>query len=340
MPDAITHIDQCDDAWLRAVVGREVTIAGIERVGAGVGLLGDVHRVVLAEGSEPASLIVKLGAEANAGIAVQFGYYEREWGAYRDLLPEGRVAAPTCYFNSLVADRPCLVLEDLAGHRRGDQVQGITEAEATAAIDLAADLHAEFWADRRLEGFEWMPGPEDPRVAGYGHLLEMMWDQFRAGAGSGADPDVVGAARAAMDHFDEVIEQFSRAPVTVVHGDFRLDNLLFDATGPATAIDWQLTARGRGPYDLAFLLAGSAETEFRRHHERDLLARYHDRLRQLGVDDYPFDQCWLDYRRGHIQNLPNPVTAAVVVDPGNERGRELLRRNSMRALTAVADLWG
>jgi len=340
VPDAITHIDQCNDQWLSAVMGHEVTIAGIDSVGAGVGLLGELHRVTLAEGSDPASLIVKLGAEANADIAVHFGYYEREWGAYRDLLVDGRVAAPTCHLNALVDDRPCLVLEDLARHRSGDQVQGITEAEATAAVDLAADLHAGFWDDGRLEAFTWMPGPEDPRVAGYGNLLEMMWDQFRAGAGSGAGADVLGAARAAMDRFDDVIEEFSRAPVTVVHGDFRLDNLLFDGDGPAVAVDWQLTARGRGPYDLAFLLAGSAETEFRRRHERGLLERYHERLRHHGVDDYSFDACWQDYRRGHIQNLPNPVTAAVVVDPGNDRGREMLRRNAERALVAVADLWG
>ena len=33
------------------------------------------------------------------------------------------------------------------------------------------------------------------------------------------------------------------------------------------------------------------------------------------------------------------VGAAVVVDPGNDRGRELLRLNAQRALAAVADLW-
>ncbi|MDH3707815.1 MAG: ecdysteroid 22-kinase family protein [Acidimicrobiia bacterium] len=340
MPDPINHIDQCDDVWLSDVLGRAVAIADIEAVGVGVGLLGEVHRVVLDGDAGPPSVIVKLGAEANADIAVHFGYYEREWGAYRDLLPDSRVAAPGCWFNSLVDDRPCLVLEDLADHRRGDQVEGITPADAEAAIDLAADLHSGFWDDERLGSLSWMPGPEDPRVAGYGHLFEMMWDQFRTGAGVDVPSDVVDAARAAMAGFDAVVAGFGSPPVTVVHGDFRLDNLLFAPDGRAVAIDWQLTARGRGPYDLAFLLAGSATTDVRRELERVLIERYHARLVNRGVQDYPLESCWDDYRRGHIQNLPNPVTAAVVVDPGNDRGRELLRRNAERALTAVADLWG
>ena len=32
-------------------------------------------------------------------------------------------------------------------------------------------------------------------------------------------------------------------PITLVHGDYRLDNLFFDATGAITAIDWQIAAK-------------------------------------------------------------------------------------------------
>ncbi|MDH4169681.1 MAG: ecdysteroid 22-kinase family protein [Acidimicrobiia bacterium] len=339
MVEPISSIDECDADWLSAALGIDITIDRLEPIGEGVGLLGEVHRVRLGSIDGPRSVIVKLGSATNAAVALHFGYFEREWGAYRDLLEQATIATPRCLYNQLVNDRPCLVLEDLAEHRAGDQVRGITEPQAQAAVDLAAELHATFWNRAELRDLTWMPGPDDPRINGYGELFEMMWPDFLAGPGRDTPPARRDAAEAAMTHFDEVCRSFADEPITAVHGDFRLDNLLFSPTGEAAAIDWQLTARGRGPYDLAFLLAGSAETEFRRRHERPLLERYHARLAAAGVVDYPLSACWDDYRRAHIMNLPNPITAAVAVDAGNARGREMLRLNAQRALAAVADLW-
>lgn len=338
-PVPLTSIASCTDEWLSTVLGEQVTISSIAEVGVGVGLLGEVHRVIYVGADGPASVIVKLGSAANAPIAVQFGYYVREWGAYRYLLPTAPGLAPRCHLNLLTDDDPCLVLDDLADHRAGDQLAGLTIDQAEAAVDLAAGLHAAFWDDAGLAHHAWMPDPRDPRIAGYGGLFTMMWDAFLDGPGAATPPERAAAATAAMERFDTVIDHFSGSPTTVVHGDFRLDNLLFGPDGEACAVDWQLTARGRGPYDLAFLLAGSADTEFRRAHERDLVARYHERLLANGVTGYSDADCWEDYRRGHIQNLPNPITAAVVVDPGNDRGVELLRLNAQRALAAVADLF-
>lgn len=60
----------------------------------------------------------------------------------------------------------------------------------------------------------------------------------------------------------EVFGLLSRAPVTIVHGDFRLDNMFFGtATGglPFAVVDWQLIKRGRGVIDVAYFLAWSIE---------------------------------------------------------------------------------
>ena len=55
---------------------------------------------------------------------------------------------------------------------------------------------------------------------------------------------------------------------------------------------------------------------------------------------YEHDRHRADYRLGLALNLPNPVTALVAVNPGDERGAELLRRNAERALASVADHFG
>jgi aminoglycoside/choline kinase family phosphotransferase len=102
-----------------------------------------------------------------------------------------------------------------------------------------------------------------------------------------------------------VIEQWQLArttPFSVIHGDYRLDNLLFDgATGEATVVDWQTAAIGPPLRDVAYLLGTSLPSEVRREYEKQLLSEYHDALVSEGIAEYGFEQCWDDYRLGQLQ---------------------------------------
>lgn len=333
-----------DASWLAAATRWELDVIGAEPIGAGIGLLGAVWRVRLA-GAPVASVIVKLPSTdpATAAIVEQFGYGRREAGTYRELLAgHDDLPAPRCHAVVDTAAGPAFVLEDLGDHRAGDQLAGATREELLEVARLAAQVHAAFWEMDRLTMLPWLPGPADDVIAGYGRLFTWTWPGATAALAASA-PEVPAshlvAAERAMARFDEVIAAFAQAPHTLVHGDLRLDNILFapDARGRTVAVDWQLAARGRGPYDLAFLLAGSAEPEVRRAAEADVLQTYADELARRGVAGYGLDEVRLDYRRGLVMNLPNPVTALVAVPPGNERGRRLLTRNLVRALAAVAD---
>jgi aminoglycoside/choline kinase family phosphotransferase len=273
----------------------------------------------------------------NRAIAHRFGYYAREAGTYHSLLPRPGIRAPECFAVVNGVDGPVIVLEDLGDLRAGDQVAGASVADAFAAADLLGALHAAFWNDPVLAACSWLPGPTDEVVRGYRTLFELTWDTFRDRVrGLVPDPHLAAAERA-IGWFDSVCDAFAHAPRTLVHGDFRLDNLLFDDDGRATAVDWQLAAWGRGAYDLALFAAGSLDPEVRREIELALVRRYHDALRASGVRDYSLDECERDYRWGHVLNLPNPVTALVAVSGGNERGRQMLTRNAQRALAAMAD---
>ena len=345
-----------DAGWLGDILARNgwidagVAELSVTELGVGVGLLGSVRRVrlryerpVAAAGlRNPASVVVKLPSDnpANRAIAEHFGYHARELGVYRHLLPRPGVATPTCYATDETADGlPVLVLEDLGQHRHGDQVAGASEAEALAAAALLGSIHAAFWDDPRLRRQRWLPGPTDPVVAGYGELFAMTWPTFLQRHADGIDSQHLATAAVAIDRFSEVCSRFAHGVVTLVHGDYRLDNLLFSPSGDAIALDWQLAAWGRGPYDLAFFAAGSIETELRRRIEVLLVDTYHDALAAGGVGGYRRSDCWDDYRFGLVMNLPNPVTAAVAVDPGNHRGASLLAANASRALAAVHDHW-
>ena len=57
----------------------------------------------------------------------------------------------------------------------------------------------------------------------------------------------------------------------VVHGDYRLDNLMFSSEGSVVALDWQTATVGSPMRDLAYFLETSLDVELRRGHEQDLL---------------------------------------------------------------------
>jgi aminoglycoside/choline kinase family phosphotransferase len=70
------------------------------------------------------------------------------------------------------------------------------------------------------------------------------------------------------------------------HGDFRLDNLFF-ANGaghaPLTVLDWQISFKGNGAYDLAYFISQSLNTDDRRSAEKALIDRYVAVLADNGV---------------------------------------------------------
>ena len=88
----------------------------------------------------------------------------------------------------------------------------------------------------------------------------------------------------------------------LVHGDYRLDNLMFPEHGDGVvALDWQTLAIGPRGRDLAYFLATSVLVDDRREHESALVAEYLDELRRIGVEGYSFEQCFADYRLGVLQ---------------------------------------
>ncbi|HEX7096712.1 MAG TPA: phosphotransferase [Acidimicrobiales bacterium] len=315
---------------------RDADVVSAEPLGQGVGLLSSLTRVRFADGS---SVVVKAPAgDATArAIAVRFGYYAREAGTYRWLLPRPGVRAPRCHAVLDEPHGPVLVLEDLGHLRSGDQLAGASVDDAFRAAEQLAVLHAAFWDDPVLAACTWLPGPTDPVIAGYGELFALTWDSFTARLAGRAPDEHFAAAQRAIGLFDDVCRRFADAPRTLLHGDARLDNLLFEPDGSAIAIDWQLAAWGRGVYDLALFSAGSLETDVRRACEDELVERYHRALVERGVTRYTLEECRRDYRLAHVLNLPNPVTALVAVPTANERARMMLEANARRALAAVAD---
>lgn len=333
MPTNAAH--DIDSAWLTEALGETVEVVRSSPVAVGVGLLASVHRVELLDGR---CLYVKLPSSdpRTRSIAQHFGYYAREAGTYRWLLANTDLRTPRC--RAVVdSDRgPIVILDELADHHAADQLVGADPSQALAATDLLGDLHARFWNAPVLAACPWLPGPSDAAITMYEHLFATTWPSFCTLMADVVPAKHLRAAEQVIDAFSRVCASFAHAPRTLVHGDFRLDNLMFAPDGSAGVLDWQLAAWGRGAYDLAFFASGSIRDDLVAELEPQLVGRYHARLLARGVEHYDLDACWHDYLGGLVLNLPNPVTALVAVPPGNERGARLLSENARRALATVA----
>ena len=105
------------------------------------------------------------------------------------------------------------------------------------------------------------------------------------------------------------------AALTITHGDFRVDNMMFAGRGEGrqlTVVDWQTVGLGGGTADVAYFLGGSLPPELRRATESQLLGRYRDALAEYGIS-YPPDACWADYRRHSWGGLVMAVIAGMLV---------------------------
>ncbi|MCB0993586.1 MAG: phosphotransferase [Acidimicrobiales bacterium] len=333
-----TAADHMTSAWLSAVSGRNVDLLGIEPVGASTGLLGSVWRVrVRTEGSPDQSWIVKSPADdpTNRSIGVHFGYYRREALFYRALAPELRDLVPGVVGTVLHVDgQSAIVLEDLGPESGADQLIGADADLTHRALRSVAQVHARFWG-RAGPATAGLPGPDSDEVLSFGEIGRLTWPSVAPSVDREVDIERV---RRALERFEQA-QRSSGTPPTLVHGDFRLDNLFLPrAGGLPVIVDWQLAQVGLGATDVARFLSDSVEAATRRGRAVEFVTAYHDELLAAGVTDYPLDRCIEDVRLGLVVNLPNPVSAAAAVRPPDGRAARLLEVMVRRSLLALTEL--
>ncbi|HEY8172937.1 MAG TPA: oxidoreductase family protein, partial [Dehalococcoidia bacterium] len=103
-------------------------------------------------------------------------------------------------------------------------------------------------------------------------------------------------------------------------------------------IDWQISCRGRGVFDVAYLLCGGIEAADRKAHEERLVRLYHDVLVENGVKGYSFEQCWREYRRMSLYVFVYVVISLGTLDFANERGLALFDAWLRRSAAAIEEL--
>ncbi len=330
--------------WMTAAVSSRfggATVTEVERQQIGTGQIADSVRVGLTwdpPDAGPASLVVKVtsASEASRAAALSTRTYEVEVGFYSQLADQLPVRRPACFWTGFDADAAAygVVLEDLAPAEQGDQMRGCSVAEAGMALDELALLHAPLWGHTdALDGFAWLQRGGGTSSPGIGAFLEMLLPGFLERYGERLTPDV----RALVER---VVPKLASAPPadgpeTVVHGDFRNDNLMFG--GPRVAVlDWQTVSIGSGVADLSYFLGGSLLPDDRRAHETSLLERYCGRLADQGVD-LDLATCEAGYRRFAFSGMNMAILASMLVGR-TDRGDDMFVAMADRAGLHALDL--
>ncbi|MXY18204.1 MAG: phosphotransferase, partial [Acidobacteria bacterium] len=234
-----------------------------------------------------------------------------------------------------------LVLEDLGGMHTGDQLAGATADEARGAIRAIARLHGRNWnavGQPPLSGFHDVGSPKNRTV------LQIIFLAYLVPAlehfGSFFSDEMRALVEAYGPRVAAHLADLRATPQTIVHGDYRLDNMFFDAgDGSETAVvDWQVSGLGSGLYDVAYFMCGSVPTETRREIERDLLAEYADIVRSMGAGDFTFDDCWRLYRQNMLACFLIMIIVSGGLDLDDARMRRLVETGIQRTLAAMEDL--
>jgi hypothetical protein len=171
-----------------------------------------------------------------------------------------------------------LLLGDAAPAVVGDEIRGATVEQATLALTQLCRLHGPLLGDPALAGAEWInrgsPLNQGLLTALYAGFAERYADQIA--------PEHRDVCERLVATFDEYMTQEGeRGAQGLVHGDYRLDNLLFGEAGadrPLTVVDWQTVTWGPAQTDVAYFLGCALPVQQRREHYDDLLWAYHSAL--------------------------------------------------------------
>ena len=303
----------------------------------GAGQVGENARFTLArDGDSPATLVGKFPStnEPSRHVAIQFNNYAREVFFYSELSKTLEIQAPRCFaaeFDSGTHDF-IILMEDLAPGVQIDQMSECDTDQAALALEELAKLHGPRWGDPSLAQVPLLAqiGVQDQPESFYQMVLPGFMQRYAAR---------LDATQAwAVEEFAKVQDSYAdvNMPRTVIHIDYRLDNMMFGGPHPLTVFDWQSVNHGHALQDVSYFMGTSLTTERRARDERNLLEHYLDVLRGYGVR-LSWDDAWLAYRHFAPAGLNMTVLVSTLVGE-TERGNEMFMAMAKRSIAMCHDL--
>jgi hypothetical protein len=323
----------------------DVSVVDAEATPVGTGQMASCVRLALrfdGDTDVPSTIVAKIPAadEASRGAGAA-GAYETEVRFYQQLESQVSIRTPRCFAAELgpAAGDFLLLLEDLAPAEQGDQLAGCDVAQAELAVVEASRLHAPTFGRTDVrDDHPWLVrAMVGTGAKGMAPIMQAMHPAFCERYDGRIEPDVVALGERLVAKLESYYAD--EGPGSVIHGDYRLDNLLFgtaEGGPPIAVVDWQTHLWGDPMADVSYFIGAGLVADDRRAHERALVDSYREAMASQGID-LDADECWTRYRLHAISGWHMAVFAAMVV-VRTERGDEMFCTMANRHGRQILDL--
>ncbi len=269
--------------WLGGVLGG-APVVSVEATQIGTGQMSENYRLAFTrdDGAQE-TVVLKVAAsdEQSRATGLALGLYEREVRFYAEVAPLiGGPIAP-CLHHEFDPETGqfALLIGDAGPAEQGDEVQGTSIERARLAMAELGRLHGPVLGSASLADAEWLNRDSPLNQA----LVEQLLAGFVERYADRISPAHQVVATRYVACFDASLEadRADTGPRGLIHGDYRLDNLLFGddtAPRPLTVVDWQTVAWGPAFTDVAYFLGCALTVADRRAHADELLEIYHAAL--------------------------------------------------------------
>ena len=209
-------------------------------------------------------------------------------------LPLGGVSWLTVKFLELASKNPrlrryVLVLEDIADARPPSQVEGGSLDDALISLATLAKFHAHHWMNEesiavsdRIWALNRLPKVSQ---ASYARNREEFLGRF----GELVGDEKMRVIDDTQDRLEDLLAPLAQDPWTLLHGDYRLDNIMFRPNGEIVVIDYQLLSKGRPGWDVAYFITTALSADYKSE-EETMLKHYHETLLRAGITNYSFEE--------------------------------------------------
>ncbi len=233
--------------------------------------------------------------------------------------------------------RYVLVMEDIDDARPAAQFEGGNLEDALAALEVLARFHATNWMRSTVVDntpLVWRIN-RTPKVyqATYRRNRRDFVDRFGAVVGT----KLIEQLDHVQSRVPEMLDHLATEPWTILHGDYRLDNILYRSNGELVVLDYQLLTHGRPGWDVAYFITTALSPDHRSD-EDHLLRTYHEALVDSGVGDYSFEQLVSDTRLSKELLAHRMVSAGDVIRTEVEGRDESLMDLLVTRVAAWVDL--
>jgi thiamine kinase-like enzyme len=222
---------------------------------------------------------------------------------YRQMRPELKIEAPICYHSGWdrKTGRSVHLFDDLITNKAAKFCRWhstISRPQAEQIIDTLAEVHGQYYGTPRFKtDLKWILTFEDFFRAGERVGLHQCHEQAMVKAEAVIPADITRRRAEIWPATMKALAVHNKATPTLIHSDVHLGNWYVTDEGRMGLCDWQCIGTGHWARDVSYALSATVAIEDRRAWERDLLARYLERMREKCGLNISFGEAWDLYRQ-------------------------------------------